>query len=318
MIMRGNMFKKINYYMHWKEKKLRLKCINTLDYYIYKKDLMFVAWWNKDGGINWGDALNPVIISKLSKKKVIHYKDIFRLSNLKVHSVIGSILGIYNVKNLIVWGSGYISSSSTIRKDACIHAVRGPLTREKLISQGINCPEVYGDPALLYPLFYKPPKSAKYKLGIIPHFIDKDNPYIEKYTDDPNVIIIDVMGDINIFIDQICSCQVIASSSLHGLIAADAYGISSIWIEFSDKIRGKHFKYQDYFASVGRFEDNPLFINNEVNIEDILHHNKDYTINIDLIKLLKSCPFIETKEFNSLAAELKSMVMKKYIKNDAF
>ena len=53
-------------------------------------------------------------------------------------------------------------------------------------------------------------------------------------------------------IDQICSCERILSSSLHGLIVSDAYQIPSCWIELTGKISGGYFKYYDYASSVNR------------------------------------------------------------------
>ena len=46
-------------------------------------------------------------------------------------------------------------------------AVRGPLSRNYLLENGVDCPDVYGDPALLFPKYYKPHIYKKYKLGII-------------------------------------------------------------------------------------------------------------------------------------------------------
>jgi len=49
---------------------------------------------------------------------------------------------------------------------------------------------------------------------------------------------------------QIASCRKIVSSSLHGIIAAHAYGIPAAWVEFSNQLAGDGIKFADHFASV--------------------------------------------------------------------
>ncbi len=58
-------------------------------------------------------------------------------------------------------------------------------------------------------------------------------------------------------IDNILSCEIILSSSLHGLIVADAYNTPSSWIKFSNKVYGNGFKFRDYYASIG-YEEDPI------------------------------------------------------------
>lgn len=303
------------------------------------QEKIFARWFLSE---NWGDALNPILIKKLSglepiwcdypqyiyflnsffaKWRVIeNHQDLFNpitmnllsvvdhiqqylASNLlgwdkkqkifsqDIYLVVGSILHQTN-RNSIIWGSGFLSETYRMReKPRKICAVRGPLTREIILNQGINCPEIYGDPALLYPVFYTPPEKKIYKLGLIPHYREQDLPLLTKLRNYPDVKIISITGGIEKVVDDVCSCEYIASSSLHGLIIADAYGIPSTWIKLSDNLIGKGFKFRDYFASVRRKEIPPLIINNDTTLQMIYDHYPNYRIDIDLDKLLSVCPF---------------------------
>jgi len=269
-----------------------------------EKTLLFY-WWTQEGVTNWGDELNPILIERISGRKPILVQNVINYKNEEVYSVIGSVLGNNSSKNLIVWGSGFISSSSQFKKiPHKICAVRGPLTRELIMKHGVHCPEIYGDPALLYPLFYKPDVTKKYKLGIIPHYIDKNNHLLKLFKYNPDILIIDVENEINKMVDAICSCELIASSSLHGMIASDAYGIPSIWIEFSNKIVGDKFKFYDYFLSVGRINEKPLIVKDNTSLQDIYRHHINYKIYIDLAKLLNACPFLERTKREELIEKI--------------
>lgn len=266
---------------------LHCKKINTL-------------WWDKR---NWGDALNPVLIRSLSGLKPFQfYPDTINPKNEPIYTVIGSILGreILTheriVKNTVVWGTGFIAESERlfgIPRQVC--AVRGPFTRENLLKTGIKCPEVYGDPALLYPRIYKPTLPKKYKLGIIPHYADKGTGLLKNFKNIPEIRIIDIEDSINMVVDQICSCQHIASSSLHGIIASDAYGIPSVQIKFSDNVYGGNFKFRDYFGSVRRTFEDPLIMAENTTIDDIFDRFTHYRIDIELEALLDACPFYNRK-----------------------
>jgi predicted O-linked N-acetylglucosamine transferase (SPINDLY family) len=253
-----------------------------------KESVVHAYWYHETP--NWGDSVNEALLESLSggKKPVWH----FPLQSSRRDHILctGSILGMAT-QHSIVWGAGYISQDASVReKPKAIHAVRGPLTRELLLRQGIDCPEVYGDPALLYPRIYHPKKEKKYRLGIVAHYIDQDHPWLQNMPDD--VLLINVKtADVNLFVDQLLQCEKVASSSLHGLIAADAYGIPSTWLRFSNKVIGGNFKFLDYFASVGRKDKQPLLINEGVTLEDVENQFYDYQIDIDLDALMDACPF---------------------------
>lgn len=174
-----------------------------------------------------------------------------------------------------------------------IIAVRGKETRDKFIKLGIECPEVYGDAALLFPKVYNPIYEKKYKLGIIPHYIDKQIGCISKLTENRNDIkVIDIQNISYLeFIDDILSCELIASSSLHGMIAADAYNVPSLWLEFSKNVIGEGFKFRDYFSSVGRSDKFPIQVTDTTSVQEILDGFKEYKIEFDsdgLMNIIKN------------------------------
>jgi len=251
------------------------------------KEAINLAW---DRGTNFGDAVNPILIENITKKKILWCNPKYFPSDYLM--AIGSILQ-KATSNALIWGSGYITKDSMVdsapRK---IYAVRGPLTRKLLLSQGIECPEVYGDPALLLPKIYNPKITKKYKLGVIPHYIDKEHPNLEIFKNNKDINIIDIKDANHYnFIDNLLSCEKIISSSLHGIIVADAYNIPSIWIEFSKNVKGDGFKFLDYFSSVNRVDKKPFEIQKDSSIEEILKLFYSYKIEIDLEKLIESCPY---------------------------
>lgn len=146
----------------------------------------------------------------------------------------------------IVWGTGCMHEKPVMRK-AKFLAVRGPLTRALI--RGSEVPEVYGDPALLLPLIYKPDIQKTKKIGYIPHYVDKPSFHPNK--------IIDVALPWKQFVDRVLECEYIISSSLHGLIIAEAYGIPAEWAEYSNKVIGNGFKFRDYLAGTGRQPQKP-------------------------------------------------------------
>lgn len=243
---------------------------------------------------NVGDSMNDNLLLAIAGKRfsvVNHtYKNI---NNDTVLIAIGSILQ-WATPQTIVWGSGFISAKSVIRAQPLkICAVRGPLSRQRVLDLGYECPEVYGDPALLYPRYYQPSQTKKYKLGLVAHYIDRHDPEFAKLISSGKVLDINVKGNVDKVIAQINSCERIASSSLHGLILADAYGIPSTWIKITDRVIGNGFKFRDYFASVGRDTKDPLVIIDGVGVREVLRSFRPYLIDIDLEKLLVCCPVLK-------------------------
>lgn len=250
---------------------------------------MRVYWWFSK---NFGDALNPYLIEKISSKKPKHSSLFITYFGLKKnYSVIGSVFSLIG-KNTIVWGSGVIGLNKRIRKPKKVLAVRGPLTRKALIDKGIECPKIFGDPALLLPKYYTPKSKKKYSLGIIPHYVDYKR--VKKEVTDKRIKVINIKDSIENIIEDLFSCEKTISSSLHGLIVSHAYNIPSIWVEFSDNVIGNGFKFKDYLQSVKLEIYEPYNFKTKIPNYDYLiklFKNKKFNIDIDLKELEKVCPF---------------------------
>ena len=289
-------------------KRIFFKSCNTIQFLISnKKDVLVVNAWmtmynEHPKHFNLGDELNFYLIKALTSYKIFNYRNLYVRHRINF-CCIGSIIDSKMLnKNSIIWGTGAIEGIKKIGfQPQKICAVRGKLTREYLISQGIDCPAVYGDPALLMPLVYNPRVKKKYVMGIIPHFLDMNNPlvaYLQNLSGGISVIKMQGYNDWHEVIDEIKQCDFIISSSLHGLILADAYQVPNVWIEFSDKVYRKGFKFRDYFSAVNRDTKDPVLITDKSTLDDLQKISLQWkNISIDLKPLIDSCPFnIKTNE----------------------
>jgi pyruvyltransferase len=251
---------------------------------------------------NWGDALNPVLVGLLSGKTVRRTQ----ASHCDRYMAIGSILGNANSR-AVVWGSGFIKEGDMVQEPPkAIHAVRGPLTRSALLKAGIDCPEVYGDPALLLPLFFNPEVIKEFEIGIVPHYVDKAHPWIDKQRNVSGVLVIDVEGDTWEFVRAVKSCKTIISSSLHGLICADAYGVPNACMHLSDGVVGGDFKFRDYWMSIGADKAQPIVVTEQTRLEEVVASADFHQLHIDLSKLLLACPFISESIGKQMLSHMQS------------
>jgi len=207
-----------------------------------------LLWWMEQPYPgNFGDILNPYIVEKLTGRPPRW------VAAGSGALVIGSVIK-FAKKGTPVWGTGSPRLTDKLHPQAVYKAVRGPLTRRLVLDSGGKCPQVYGDVALLLPQLYQPKGTKKHKLGLIRHFTHVAAP-LEVH---PDVKVIDIMrgsyDGIEAFLDEVSECEHIISTSLHGLIVAQAYGIPVGWAVMSTsetQIPGGNTKFEDYFASVG-------------------------------------------------------------------
>lgn len=213
-----------------------------------------------------------------------------------VYFITGSIF-ITCEKNVIVWGIGMMDRYSYLSKDRepkAIYCVRGPITRQRFLELGMNVPDCLGDPVLLLPRYYMPKIDKKYRLGLIPHYVDYEKAY-NMYKDDDKVLIIDILAGIEPVVDDILRCENTLSSSLHGIIVSHAYSIPSYWMKCSNGLVGDGIKFQDYFMSVNVNNKNPYILTEYVAIdkifEDVCYKQENPSFPIETQHILDSCPF---------------------------
>lgn len=253
---------------------------------------------------NWGDDLNAHFLSPLLSRKLFFCPP---SSKQTKHQFIGSII-FPNTQNqkLIIWGSGLLNPKDCPGKSGFENqtflAVRGPLTRKVLTQNGINCPEVYGDPALLLPRFFDytpPPKEKRRGVGIVSAWWEHKNPAFFKFmkkveASDARRIKTRGYKDWRDFIREICNSEFVISSSLHGVIVAEAYKIPCLWVIFSPKQQNEdhYFKYWDFYQSIGKNIPKPLLVNENTTLDELREIASRWTpgeINTDA--LVAACPF---------------------------
>lgn len=166
--------------------------------------------------------------------------------------VVGSVLEhLPPLWSGIVAGAGRLHEHSAVDlSSAIVLGLRGPLSAKGLRLKNI----VLADPGLLCNELVAPVEKI-YDLGLVPHWSDIDleqrqefkrwNPHIIRPTSDPCEVI-----------REIGQCKKIVSSSLHGIIVADSWGIprrTEMAAIFARE--GGSFKFRDYALSVGvKFE----------------------------------------------------------------
>ena len=203
---------------------------------------------------NLGDYFGVIVVNWMLQRKGLSLDDYVEK---KKHLLTVGSGAVKSYQNMTIWGSGverelpqrvrrFFQKSWHRKLD--IRAVRGPMSRAYLMKLGHKCPEVYGDPAILMPLIYsKLEIGGGYDISIVPQLVTEQG-IREKYPD-AHIISMNT-NDYKSVIDQIVQSKLIISSSLHGVILADAYGVPSIWYRGLGK--DIDFKYKDYYASTGR------------------------------------------------------------------
>ena len=290
--------------------------IKVLPQILYVKNKKNIIWCEsyvkqKNGKFinnNWGDDLNKYMFEYITGQQVIFlpFTKIYPFYPVIHYSLIGSIIGFYRLDNTIIYGSGLIDPSKKLTGNPKkILSVRGPKTRLALLEKGFDCPEIYGDPALLLPLFYNPKIEKKDIITIIYNEAtpkEKVDLWIAKcfFETEVRVLAMNEYENWTDVIDAIIESKYVISESLHGLIVAEAYGIPSVWVEFIEHKSFWSFKYQDFYESINKFDMKSIKASDEdlnLKINNFIMNWKPG--NIEYENMLRVFPFDIRKNINA-------------------
>jgi pyruvyltransferase len=223
--------------------------MSMLENLVERKERKSLFWWQpRDGSVNVGDHLSKVLVNEILSLRDTSLID--KRAGTPRLVCIGSVLHFAKTGE-VVWGSGIngkIPASAHRFTDLDVRAVRGPKTRGFLMERGIEVPEVYGDPALLLPRFFDKAflmPSERKPFAVVPHF----NESLDKYAGYEHLLISPRVKPAE-FVRGLLGAELIVSSSLHGLILAEAYGIPAVYLDWGNG--EDRFKYDDYYAGTGR------------------------------------------------------------------
>lgn len=196
-------------------------------------------WWR--GVPNFGDLLTPLLLRHFADIDVA-WAPADKADLIGVGSILEHVPADWAGK---IVGSGRLHPEpTTIPAGAEVLALRGPLS-----AAGVPGDYALGDPGLLANELVHV-ETKRFRLGLVPHWSDKDlirRPEFSRYSP----VVIDPRDNPLDVIRTIGECHKIVSSSLHGIILADAFAIPRRF-EYTPQFdrEGGTFKFQDYSASI--------------------------------------------------------------------
>ena len=236
---------------HYPELKAEEHRVNLFDYH---PELEKLSRFN-DLRWNLGDSLGFVITQYMLSQKDLSID--MEVKKRKHFNCVGSNV-FSSFQHATVWGGGALCDPASKKHHFLFRypfskldfrAVRGPLTRNLVMKYGHKCPEVYGDPAILMPLIYQPHIEIQHDVLVIPQYVTE----VEFRENHPDLFVVSMnTDDYQYVIDAIASSKKVISSSLHGIILAEAYGVPAVFFRgLKNKI---DFKYLDYYYSTNRYD----------------------------------------------------------------
>lgn len=249
-----------------------------MEMYNHSSNVMRYYYWTPKNKlyVNAGDYFNKILINKLYHCVCTPIND---YTNIDV-AFCGSILTDSHIRfTKHIVGCGFQNDNRPSNTDGTTYlAVRGKLSKKRLEDVGIKLSNniKFVDPGLLVSKMYDFGEvTKKYKIGIIPHYVDEKH-IKEKYNDKYKIISMKT-SDIQKVCREIKECEIILSSSLHGIIFSHSLGVPAYHIELSKLQQGDNFKFKDYYSC---YDSNIVYVtfkcdNYEIPIKKITFYDKE-------------------------------------------
>ncbi len=187
------------------------------------------------GGRNFGDQLTPLLLAHVGIEAT--WTPAPDASLIMVGSVLSAVPSRWRGT---VLGTGFIRESMTRNLSrARVIAVRGALTRRQA---NLNKRIPLGDLGVLAPLLTDRVGSPT-KALVLPHYVDGD--LGQRLGIKPMAM----TGDPLDLVAAVRATKLVHTSSLHGLILADALGVPHVWHKHAD-VRGSGWKFYDYASAL--------------------------------------------------------------------
>lgn len=224
--------------------------LNILSRKINSRKKPLLLYWYRDpenGIYNFGDEFTAGLIPYLTGRRV-EWAPIEKCEIVGIGSLMEAVLNNCR-QDVKTWCTSYIKEGKDKNLPYNIHplATRGKNSAKRMMLPNIPIGDAGVFASILYP---KNKENYTDKIGIVAHYVDLNNPIIQKARKDPRYMIISPLQPPYLVAQQIASCKCVLSSSLHGLIFADSYGVPNIHITLSDKVTGGSYKFIDYYTGI--------------------------------------------------------------------
>ncbi|WP_439595642.1 polysaccharide pyruvyl transferase family protein [Falsiroseomonas sp.] len=206
---------------------------------------------------NFGDLTGPHLLTRLTQARLVNDQE----KGQRLMTV-GSVIQSARHGD-VIWGSGCNGARAELRNapgELHVYATRGPISMDLLRRRGFDTGRVtqFFDPASLIPHIFAEEiarlraaaaDQPREEILIVPHYRDqlamrRLYPEHAARIQSPDCQLFTMMA-------RMLRCELVVSSSLHGLIVAEALGVPAIWHR---PLMGEdELKFTDYYLGTDRW-----------------------------------------------------------------